>query len=146
MSTWATSFAAWGVLPKPGRPLSGRARLGSTAVGALFNLAYHLWLDGCVDEAIACQQRAAELSPGDAQIYSGLLFMLQCWPQVSLQVLADAHAEYQRRFAAPLQASWQPHDNPRIVPRRLRLAIVSPLFWRNPAAQLSPCALGSAAG
>ena len=45
-----------------------------------------------------------------------------------------AHAEYERRHAAPLRAGWQPHENARDPQRRLRLGFLSPDFRRHPVA------------
>src|SRR5439155_1969713 len=45
---------------------------------------------------------------------------------------ADAHAEYERRFAAPLRSTWKPHDNDRDPDRRLKLGFLSPDLHRHP--------------
>ena len=104
--------------------------------GAMNNLAYVLGMEGKLDESLDCYRRVMELRPGDAALHSSYLITLQHRPGVSLAELADAHRAFDERHAAPLYATWRPHANSRDPQRRLRLGVLSPLFWSNPAAQL----------
>ena len=87
-----------------------------------------------LDEAIACFRRALELRPDYTEAHSSLLCALQCCPDVTLAALAEAHAEYDRRHAAPLK-SGEPGSGSREHAGhhgRLRLGFVSPDLGRHP--------------
>jgi predicted O-linked N-acetylglucosamine transferase (SPINDLY family) len=94
------------------------------------NLGSALKDQGMLDEALACYRRALELEPAFAEAHSNLLFTLQYCPGVTPAALAEAHAEFDRRHAAPLRGTIAPCEripNPR---GRLRLGFVSPdLGW-----------------
>jgi predicted O-linked N-acetylglucosamine transferase (SPINDLY family) len=60
---------------------------------------------GRLDEAIASYQRALEIKPDFADAHSNLVFALHYRPGITLAELAAAHAEFDRRQAAPLRAS-----------------------------------------
>ena len=81
---------------------------------------------GEIDEAIACYRQTLQLQPGYTAGHSNLLLALQYRPGVSLAELAAAHAEYQRRHAAPLRAAVEAHEksarSPAPPPPGLRLA------------------------
>ena len=68
------------------------------------NLGNALKDQGKLDEAVACYRRALELKPDYAAAHSNLLFALQYCAGVTPAALAEAHAEYDRRHAAPLAA------------------------------------------
>jgi predicted O-linked N-acetylglucosamine transferase (SPINDLY family) len=51
---------------------------------------------------------------------------------VNLDELAEAHAEFDRRHAAPLHTSWKPHENTRALDRPLRLGFLSPDLGKHP--------------
>ena len=55
---------------------------------------------------------------------------------MSLAELAEAHRAFDQRHAAPLLRDVEAHANSRDPERRLRLGVLSPLLWNNPAAQL----------
>ena len=109
------------------------------------------------DEAVACYRRALELKPDYAAAHSNLLFALQYCAGATLSRLAEAHAEYERRHAAPLRSGERgtgshpegtrppagypatqrvpgrdEHPNTRAHRRQLRLGFVSPDFGRHP--------------
>jgi protein O-GlcNAc transferase len=92
---------------------------------------------GALDESMAYFERALELDPHAAAIRSNLLVALQYAPDVTPASLATAHAEYQRRLAAPLRAAWRPHDNPRDAERPLRLGFVSADLGSHPVGYLT---------
>src|SRR5207245_2053036 len=51
---------------------------------------------------------------------------------ITLAELAEAHAEFERRHAAPLRSTWRPHDNLREPGKQLRLGFVSADLGRHP--------------
>ena len=69
------------------------------------NLGNALKDQGRLDEALACYRRALELEPGSATVHSNLLLTLQYSASATPAELAAAHAEYERRHAAPLPAA-----------------------------------------
>ncbi len=71
------------------------------------NLGNALKDQGRPDEAIACYRRAQELKPDYAVAGSNLLFALQYCAGITPAALAEAHAEYDRRHAAPLRSREQ---------------------------------------
>jgi predicted O-linked N-acetylglucosamine transferase (SPINDLY family) len=99
---------------------------------AQYNLGNVLKDQGEVSEAISCYQRVLHLNPGMAAAYSNLLLILQYRPGITLRELAEAHADYERRYAASLRPTWTPHDNARDPERRLRLGFLSPDLRDHP--------------
>ena len=87
---------------------------------------------GNLDEAVACYRRALELKPGYAGTHSNLVLALQYCTGVSLATLAEAHAEFDRRHAAPLGGASVQHENVRDRHARLRLGFVSRDLGRHP--------------
>jgi predicted O-linked N-acetylglucosamine transferase (SPINDLY family) len=96
------------------------------------NLGNALKDQGALREAVACYRRAMELKPDFAQVHSNLLLTLQYCPEVTPATLAEAHAEYDRRHAAPLRGAFAQHENVRDRHGRLRLGFVSPDLGRHP--------------
>jgi protein O-GlcNAc transferase len=96
------------------------------------NLGGMLQVHGKLDAAAACYRRAVERIPDFAVAHSSLFCALQYRDGVTLSELAEAHADYQRRHATPLQTAWRPHNHVRDARRRLRLGFVSPDLWRHP--------------
>jgi protein O-GlcNAc transferase len=99
---------------------------------AASNLGVALWTLGNATEGAECHRRALASKPDFTEAHDALLLTLQYRYGVGLAELAQAHAEYQQRHAAPLQSCWRPHDNHRDPERRLRLGFVSPDFGRHP--------------
>ena len=87
---------------------------------------------GKLDDALICFRKALDLKPDFPEGHSNLLFTLHYQRGVTLADLAAAHAEYERRYAAPLRTAWTPHANARDPDRRLRLGFVSPDFGQHP--------------
>ena len=73
--------------------------------GAHTNLGTVLQDQGKLDEAVVCCRRAMELQPDFACARRPALCILQYCTDVTLAALAEAHAEYDRRHAAPLRPS-----------------------------------------
>ena len=96
------------------------------------NLGIALKDQGKLDEAVACYRRALELKPDYAEAHSNLLLTLQYCAGVTPAALAEAHAEYDRRHAAPLRGAFAQHENVRDRHGRLRLGFVSPDLGRHP--------------
>jgi protein O-GlcNAc transferase len=87
---------------------------------------------GSLDEAVACYHRALELEPDHAAVHSNLLATLHYCPGVTPAALAEAHAEYDRRHAAPVGVAVARPGKPRGLPGRPRLGFVSPDLGRHP--------------
>ena len=87
---------------------------------------------GKLDEALACYRRALELKPDFVSAHNNLLCALQYCTGVTPAALAEAHAEYDRRHAAPLRGAFAQHENVRDRHRRLRLGFISPDLGRHP--------------
>jgi tetratricopeptide (TPR) repeat protein len=87
---------------------------------------------GQVEEAIDCYRRALQLRPKYAVAHSDMLVALHYRSGITLKALANAHAQYEERHAAPLRTTWRPHENVRDPDRRLRLGFVSPDLGRHP--------------
>jgi predicted O-linked N-acetylglucosamine transferase (SPINDLY family) len=87
---------------------------------------------GKADEALASIWKALETKPQYAAAHSDALYTLQYQQGVTLGGLAAAHREYEERHAAPLRATWRPHENQPDPERRLRLGFVSPDFGMHP--------------
>ena len=96
------------------------------------NLGNALKDQGKLDEAVACYRRALELKPDFVSARSNLLCTLQYCTGVTPSGLAEAHAEYDRRHAAPLYVTLAQHENARDRHRRLRLGFISPDLARHP--------------
>jgi len=89
---------------------------------------------GDLDEAIACYRRALELKPDYVAAHSSLLATLSYRAGVTPRELAEAHAEFDRRHAAPLGGTFAPQENVRDRYGPLRLGFVSPDLRRHPVA------------
>ena len=87
---------------------------------------------GMLDEAISHYRRAVELDSDYPDAFSNLLLTLQYRPGVTPGDVAETHAVYQQRYAAPLRTTWKPHQNARDPEKRLRLGFVSCDFSRHP--------------
>lgn len=96
------------------------------------NLGNVLRSQGKTEESLARYLRALELKPELAATRSMYLCALQYRDGVALEQLARAHADFDRRHAALLRASWARHENRREPDRRLRLGFVSPDLGRHP--------------
>ncbi len=96
------------------------------------NLGNALRDGGDLDEALACYRRALELKPDYAAAHSNLLYSLQYRTGVTPSALAEAHAEYDRRHAAPLYGVVARHEEIRDPQGRIRLGFVSPDLARHP--------------
>jgi predicted O-linked N-acetylglucosamine transferase (SPINDLY family) len=96
------------------------------------NLGNALKEQGKPDEAVSCYRRALELKPDFAKAHSNLLFGLQYCSGVTPAALAHAHAEYDRRYAAPLRNAFSHHEHHHGFSRRLRLGFVSSDLGRHP--------------
>ncbi len=93
------------------------------------NLGNALKDQGKPEEAVACYRRSLELNPDYVVAHSNLLFALQYCPGMTPAALAVAHAEYDRRHAAPLRGAIVPGAI--CVPDTLRVGFVSPDLGRH---------------
>jgi predicted O-linked N-acetylglucosamine transferase (SPINDLY family) len=87
---------------------------------------------GKLDEAVARYRRALELTPEYAKAHSNLLSTLHYCAGVTPEELAEAHAEFDHRHAAPLSGTIARHENVHGRHGRLRLGFVSPDLCRHP--------------
>jgi len=87
---------------------------------------------GQLDTAVDCYRRAIELQPDNSEFYSNFLLADHYRSSATLAELAADHAEYDRRHAASLRTSWQPHSNTRDPQRRLRWGFVSSDLGQHP--------------
>ncbi len=87
---------------------------------------------GRPDEAVACYRRALELNPGYSEVHSNLLHTLLYCADVTPAALAEEHAEFERRHAAPLYAANMGHERPRNSPGRIRVGFVSSDLGAHP--------------
>jgi predicted O-linked N-acetylglucosamine transferase (SPINDLY family) len=99
--------------------------LKSDYVDAQTNLS-NVWKgQGKLEEALAGYRRALELAPDAPGPLSNILLCTQYQAGVTPARLAELHAEWDRRHAAPLRSTWQPHAVSRDPQRALRLGFVS---------------------
>ena len=94
------------------------------------NLGNALKSTGQLDEAIAAYRQAAQARP-DPRIASNLLYLLHFHPDYDARQIAEAHAEWNRKFAAPLGVGVRDHDYDRSPDQRLRIGYVSPDFRQH---------------
>jgi tetratricopeptide (TPR) repeat protein len=83
-------------------------------------------------EGIACLRHALSLKPDYREARGNVLSAMQYVPGVGLGELAEAHAEFDRRHAAPLRADWRSHGSDPDPDRPLRLGFVSPDLAHHP--------------
>ncbi len=96
------------------------------------NLGTVLKEQGRVVEAIAAYRRALAVRPDFVVAHSNLLMDLHFLPTTTLATLAQAHTEWDEKFARPWQATWRPFANDPDPQRPLRLGFVSADFTRHP--------------
>jgi predicted O-linked N-acetylglucosamine transferase (SPINDLY family) len=96
------------------------------------NLGNVLRNQGKLEEAVGCYRRALELKPDYVAAHSNLLLTLQYYAGVTPAALAEAHAEYDRRHAAPLRGTVAQPEKFRDRRGRLRLGFVSPDLGQHP--------------
>ncbi|WP_157447586.1 O-linked N-acetylglucosamine transferase, SPINDLY family protein [Chthoniobacter flavus] len=103
-----------------------------TQVLALTNLANELDQIGERAASLALYERAIASPRCSSAAHSNYLAVLHFGAEMTLAKIAEAHAAYDRRFAEPLRASWQPHTHSREPNRKLRLGFLSPYFGIHP--------------
>ena len=94
---------------------------------AHYNLGNALKDQGSLDEAVACYRRALELKPDYTVAHNNLLCALQYCAGVTPAALAEAHAEYDRCFAAPLRAVAR-HEHSALPIARSVWALFRPIW------------------
>jgi predicted O-linked N-acetylglucosamine transferase (SPINDLY family) len=100
---------------------------------AACTLASVLHAQGRVEEALEQYHHALAIKPNlIPYAHSKALFCEQYRPGVTLAGLAEAHAEWELRNAAPLRTTWRPFANAPDPERPLRLGFLSADFARHP--------------
>lgn len=97
-----------------------------------FNLGNARQRLGQLEEAIDCFTKARGLMPKSYNNLGNALFLLHYRPGITLDELAEAHAEFDRAFGASLAEAWKPHDNDRDPDRRLKVGFLSPDLHTHP--------------
>ena len=87
---------------------------------------------GRAAEAIACYEAAVQIVPDYTYAHDNLLYFLHYREGITLRELAAAHADFERKFGAPLRSTGKPHANVPDPERRLRIGLVSPDLHRHP--------------
>ncbi len=98
------------------------------------NLGNILKEQGLIDEAEVCYRRSLQLQPDYKTAFNNLLFTLNYHPDKSASEIFEAYQEYDAKYCLPLQSTWRPHNNNRVIERRLRVGYMSPDF-RNHSVQ-----------
>jgi predicted O-linked N-acetylglucosamine transferase (SPINDLY family) len=96
------------------------------------NLANVLKDCGRLEEAFPLYDRVLESASCVPQFASNRLASLQYAPAATLQMLDEAHREYDQRFALPFRAYWESHPNAAEPDRPIRLGFISPHFRFHP--------------
>ncbi len=96
------------------------------------NLGALLVRQGRLEEGIACFEKALAAKPELPGPSSAILYTLQYQRGMTLAALASAHADFERRHAAPLRKEWRAHENGPDPERPLRLGFVSADFGPHP--------------
>lgn len=96
------------------------------------NLGIALKDRGRMDETVACFRRALALNPELHEARSNLLFCLCFKEDETPEAVYAEHLEFDRRHAAPLARSIEPHTNEPDPERRLNIGYLSPDFRIHP--------------
>jgi protein O-GlcNAc transferase len=104
------------------RPQDGRAwRVRGSALEELDRL----------DEALDCLRHELELTPNNIDGHSNLLFLLSRADVLPPQQVAAEYRRWGETYADPLSAAAEPHANPPVPDRPLRVGYVSADFRRH---------------
>src|SRR5205085_490382 len=83
---------------------------------------------GKPEQAITAFRRALAIRPNYAAAFSNMLMAMLYDPHAEPRVIAEAHREWNHRFAAPLRSQIRPHSLELNPDRPLRIGYVSPDF------------------
>ncbi|HVT91192.1 MAG TPA: tetratricopeptide repeat protein [Tepidisphaeraceae bacterium] len=108
---------------------SKSAQLQPTAGGPIHAIGNIMIDQGLLDGAIAQYRRAIQMEPLNPAIHSTLLCTLHYDPKSTLDSLKQEHAEFSRRFEAPLSNVIKPFAGNKDPNRKLRIGYVSPDFY-----------------
>ena len=95
--------------------------------------------EGRIDEARAVYRHALLVAPDHVNCRSNFLLNEQYAADVTPVSLAEAHADWDRRFAEPLRATWRPFAQSRDPERPLRIGFAGgDFFWHPVGIFLAP--------
>lgn len=108
---------------------------------ALNNLGSALKDSGELDEAIRLFRKGMEADKTLSGCQESLIYTIHFHPEYGLPEVYREHQQWNARFAEPLKATIQPHENDRSPDRRLKIGYVSPNFSMHPVGRfmLSLC-------
>ena len=96
------------------------------------NLGNILKDQGLLEEALVAYDRATTLNPSNSVFASNRVYLLHFHPRYSAQAIYEAHRQWNRQYAAPLQSTLRPHANDCSPERRLKIGYVSPDLREHP--------------
>lgn len=107
------------------------------AAKCLFNLANCLRDLGDFRQSLNVFRQAVNVQPELHIAWCNMIYLEQFLPGVSLQKIADLHAEWEREAVRPLVHQFTTFENSRDPDRRIRLGVISPNMRHHPAAFLT---------
>jgi predicted O-linked N-acetylglucosamine transferase (SPINDLY family) len=111
---------------RQGLRLNPQHAQGWSELGNLLNV------QGRLEDSLVVLRQGLALNPDHASSHSILLLTTQYAPDVSLESLAQSHADWDQQHGQPLRSTWRGFANSRQPQRQLRLGFVSGDFSCHP--------------
>lgn len=96
------------------------------------NLGIVLQAQGNVEESEQCFQKALQYKPDYSDAFDGLLSVVNYHADKPAEEIFTLYQDYDKQFGIPNHKYWEPHQNNRHPDRRLKIAYVSPAFYKHP--------------